>query len=294
MRLSVTLVGLIFALVFGMLTVVNGMQTVSAGEDDDDGDDVAIGCLNDDGDDDEEPNEEPVDDPDSEDNPEGNPFTQSRKGGGAEEGDPEDEDPYYEDDDCPRPTPPGFCGNMTEPGVYLFDQLNYGGNCLLLTGTTEDFTVVCTPEVCSWNDVPRSLKIVGNLGDLYLCLHIYPLYWGGFCNLLTGDYPDLSAINLDMDSSSLYFGYSPLSVSDPGGSSAEETRFAAADADCDGGVGIADALTDLQYLSGFEAGCAGDWDGDSYQGDADCNGDIASGDVVAILSAVASGSETSC
>lgn len=294
MRFSLSLIALIAALVFGMLTVADGMQTARAGDDDDV---VPIGrCGNDDGDDDLPPNEEPVDDPDSED---------SEKG--PEVGDPEDEDPYYEPDDCPTPGVPPLaaqeCGDMTGSGIYLFSDPNYGGLCVrfIFDSVFVDFDTCNIQSMPCWNDITSSIKLIGVPYGGYVCLHSF---YQGNCELITSDVPNAQtlpnqdcsptptpACSLDENISSLYFNFSPPSVPDGDG---PEASFAAADADCDGGVAVSDALTNLQYLSGFEAGCAGDWNGDSYQGDADCSGAIGAGDVTAILAVVATGSESAC
>jgi hypothetical protein len=295
MRFSATVIALIFAVMFGVMTVLDGMTVARAGEGDDDEQTLAptrgSGCLNDDGDDDLPPNEEPVDDPDSEDGEEG-----------AEEGDPEDEDPYYEDDDCPQPTSapqPGECGNQTATGLYLFSDTNYQGNCIFLPPLSGDnywaLQYICGFGECSWNDVPSSARLVGNLPNVYVCLHDPPDDGGGFCEHVPGDIPDLSSINLDNNITTIFYNGDPLSSAVPGETiEPAGERFAAADADCDGGVGVSDALTNLQHLSGFEVGCVGDWNGNAYQGDADCSGAIAAGDVTAILAAVATGSESAC
>ncbi len=289
MRLTLSLIGLIAALAFGVLTFANGMQTARAGDDGDNtGDDVVVLCRNDDGDDDLEPNEEPVDDPDSED---GELDVTSQVGiiGGGEVGDPEDEDPFYEGDDCPTPTPFGFCDGMTGPGAYLFVDPNFGGECLKVTqdfGWINGITCESLPIMC-WNDIVSSIKLV-NAGTVRIC---YDSYAGGFCRDITTDQPTLTALGLDDAISSLYFLGGPVSVPAPDD---VEASFAAADADCDGGVGVGDALADLQYLSGFEAGCVGAPNGGSVQGDADCSGAIGGGDVTAILAAVASGSDPDC
>jgi hypothetical protein len=281
-----------------MLTVVNGMQTARAGDDDSDdgpGDDVRVLCQNDDGDDDLPSNEEPVDDPDSEDGGLEPGAAEVIIIGGPEVGDPEDDDPYYEDDDCPTPTPFGFCGNMTAQGVYLFADQDYQGVCF---HTNEDLAFVN-----EYNDTFSSAKLVDLPSGVELCLHAV---WAGNCELVTTDLPDLSvlpnqdcnptptpACNLDNNVSSIRFPVVPPAVpgDDVGGS---EASFAAADADCDGGVGVGDALANLWYLSGFEAGCVGEPNGGGLQGDADCSGTIAAGDVTAILSAVAAGTDPDC
>ncbi len=295
MRLTLTMFGLVAALLFGVLTVVGGMQNVTAsGDDDSGGDDVVIfPCARDDGDNG-DPGEDLPDDPDSEDRP-GLGFL---GGDPPEVGDPEDHDPYYEEDDCPAPLVPGSCGNMTAPGVYLFSDPNYGGECFYAPGNIEWIG----NYHCCFNDVTSSMKIVGPAPfGVRVCLHAY---YGGNCELVLGDLPNFNVLyneecgatpppicSLDNNLSSFYYEVGP-----PGapGDVEPEASFAAADADCDGGVGVADALANLQYLSGFEAGCAGDWNGESYQGDADCSGAVEGGDVTAILVGVINGSAADC
>ena len=303
MRQNLTLIGLFFVLSFAVLTLV-GMQSAIAGEGDDD--DVDPGshfpCARDDGDNG-DPNDGDVpDDPDSEDNQELGFQGIFPDADNPEEGDPEDDDPYYEDDDCPAPLEPGECGAMTATGLYFFSEYNYQGSCIFLPPLPGSqywaLQYICNFGQCTWNDIPSSLKLVGNLPNVYVCLHDPPNYPGGFCVHVPGDIPDLNSINLDNNITTIFYNGDPLGVSLPGTvvpeAPQDEVSFAAADADCDGGVGVADALTNLQYLSGFEVGCAGDWNGESYQGDADCSGAVEGGDVTAILLAVMSGASTDC
>lgn len=271
MKLVLVFAGLMMVLVFGAISTFDGLPAA--------GTTLASGSCNDDGDD----------------------------GGGADDGDDKGEDddghsygdPEDEADDCPTPAPAGECGDMTSPGVYLFTGYNYEGACLYLNTSQSQWDIIfmCTLAQCDWNDVASSLKLVGSLPAVFVCQHYDPPNQGGICPQVTGDIPDLGAIGLDNQLSTVYFGFSPIAVDDPvdgGGVEEPETTYAAADADCDGGVGLGDALANLQYLSGFEAGCVGNRNGESYQGDADCSGAIASGDVVAILTAVASGADPAC